>query len=179
MSRLGKLPVEMPSGVKAVISQGTIKVEGPKGKLDFTMPKGIEVSIDGTKLVSRRKDNTAEQKARHGLVRSILANMVKGCGSGFERRLQINGVGYRAAVKGTTLNLTLGFSHPADFPLPTGVTAKVEANTTIILQSADKALLGDVAAKIRGIRPPEPYQGKGIKYAEEVIRRKAGKAAAK
>jgi large subunit ribosomal protein L6 len=179
MSRLGKLPVELPSGVKAVIAQGLINVEGPKGKLKMEIPKGIELVLEGTKIVSRRSSDTAEQKARHGLARSLLANMVKGVAQGFEKKLSIQGVGYRAAIKGQAIGLTLGFSHPVDFPLPTGVTAKVDGNTTIILQSADKALLGDTAAKIRAIRPPEPYQGKGIRYSDEVVRRKAGKAAAK
>jgi large subunit ribosomal protein L6 len=178
MSRLGKLPVEMPQGVKAVIESSQLKIEGPKGKLNYKVPAGITVTLDGAKLVAKRKDDSSEQKAKHGLVRSLLANMVKGVSQGFEKRLEIKGVGYRASVKGKEINLVLGFSHPVNFPLPDAVTAKVEANTNIILQSANKELLGDVAAKIRALRPPEPYQGKGIKYSDEVIRRKAGKAAA-
>jgi large subunit ribosomal protein L6 len=178
MSRLGKLPVEIPQGVKASIESSTLRLEGPKGKLSYTIPAGITVSQDGAKLVSKRKDDSAEQKAKHGLVRSLMANMAKGVSVGFERRLEIKGVGFRAAVKGKEINLTLGFSHPVNFPLPETVTAKVEGNTLIVLNSPDKALLGDVAAKIRALRPPEPYQGKGIKYSDEVIRRKAGKAAA-
>jgi large subunit ribosomal protein L6 len=179
MSRLGKIPVELPNGVKAVIAQGLINVEGPKGKLKMEIPKGIELVLEGNKVVSRRSSDTAEQKARHGLARQLLASMVKGVSQGFEKKLSIQGVGYRAALKGQALGLTLGFSHPVDFPLPAGVTAKVDGNTTIILNSADKALLGDTAAKIRAIRPPEPYQGKGIRYSDEVVRKKAGKAAAK
>lgn len=178
MSRLGKLPIEIPSGVKAVIDTGLVKVEGPKGKLSFRIPKGIDVSFEGTKLVAKRKTDEARDKANHGLTRQQVANMVKGVTSGYEKRLEIVGVGYRAAVKGTTLAMTLGYSHPVDFALPSGVTAKVEGNTKVTLASADKALLGDVSAKIRALRPPEPYQGKGIKYADEVIRRKAGKSAA-
>lgn len=179
MSRLGKLSVELPNGVKAVVSQGHLNVEGPKGKLSMLVPKHVEFVIDGTKVVANRSGDTGEARARHGLARSLLANMVKGVSQGFEKTLMIQGVGYRAAVKGSSIGLTLGLSHPVDFPLPQGVTAKVEGNTTIVLGSADKALLGDVAAKIRSLRPPEPYQGKGIRYSDEVIRRKAGKAAAK
>jgi large subunit ribosomal protein L6 len=179
MSRLGKLPVELPNGVKAVIAHGLINIEGPKGKLSMEIPKGIELLLEGSKIISRRDSDNAESRARHGLARSILANLVHGVAQGFERKLTIQGVGYRAALKGQALGLTLGFSHPVDFPLPAGVSAKVEGNTTIVLQSADKALLGDTAAKIRAIRPPEPYQGKGIRYSDEVVRRKAGKAAAK
>lgn len=178
MSRLGKLPVEIPSGVKALVESGLIRVEGPKGKLSFRIPKGIDVLLEGSKIVAKRKSDEATYKANHGLTRQNIANMVKGVTTGYEKRLEIVGVGYRAAVKGQTLALTLGFSHPVEFPLPTGVTAKVDANTKVSLSSADKALLGDVCAKIRALRPPEPYQGKGIKYADEVIRRKAGKSAA-
>jgi large subunit ribosomal protein L6 len=178
MSRIGKLPVEIPSGVKALVEKGTVKVEGPKGKLAFALPKGIEVSLDANKLVARRKSDTAQGKAYHGLVRAQLFNMVKGVTAGYEKKLEIVGVGFRAAVKGKTLNLTLGYSHPVDFPIPEGITAKVENNTTVVLQSADKSLLGDTSAKVRALRPPEPYQGKGIKYSDEKIRRKAGKAAA-
>jgi len=179
MSRLGKLPVELPSGVKAVVSQGLLNVEGPKGKLSLPVPKHVEFVIDGTKIMANRTGDSSEARARHGLARSLLANMVKGVAQGFDRTLIIQGVGYRAAIKGSSIGLTLGLSHPVDFPLPTGVTARVEGNTTIVLSSADNALLGDVAAKIRSLRPPEPYQGKGIRYSDEVIRRKAGKAAAK
>jgi large subunit ribosomal protein L6 len=178
MSRLGKLPVEIPNGVKAVIEAGKLKVEGPKGKLSMKSPAGIEITLDKTRLVTTRKSDSADHKAKHGLVRSLVANMVKGVHQGYERKLEIVGVGFRAAVKGKTLNLTLGFSHPVDFPIPEGITMKVEANTNVFVQGADKALVGETAAKIRAIRPPEPYQGKGIRYSDEVIRRKAGKAAA-
>ena len=178
MSRLGKLPVEIPSGVKALVEKGSVKVEGPKGKLAFTLPKGVDVSLDSNKLISRRKSDSPQHRAYHGLVRAQLFNMVKGVTTGYEKKLEIVGVGFRAAVKGKSLNLTLGFSHPVDFPIPEGITIKVDGNTTVVLNSADKALLGDTSAKIRSLRPPEPYQGKGIKYAGEKIRRKAGKAAA-
>ncbi len=178
MSRIGKMPVSVPKGVKAVVESGTVKVEGPKGKLSFKVPEGIDVSINADKIVASRKDETPAVRAKHGLVRALVNNMVNGVATGYERKLEIVGVGYRAAVKGTTLNLTVGYSHPVDFPLPQGITAKVEANTTVVISGADKALVGEVCAKIRSVRPPEPYQGKGIKYFGEHIRRKAGKAAA-
>ena len=179
MSRLGKLPVEVPNGVKAIIQTGTFNAEGPKGKLTMPIPPGIEIVMEGTQIMTNRKGDTAQERAYHGLARSLVANMIKGVSDGFSKTLIITGVGYRAQAKGKTLGLTLGFSHPVDFPLPDSVTAKVEANTTVILESPDKALLGDVAARIRKLRPPEPYQGKGIRYSDEIIKRKAGKAAAK
>jgi large subunit ribosomal protein L6 len=178
MSRLGKIPVEVPAGVKVVFSQNKLQVEGPKGKLSMLIPQGIGVQVDAGRIITNRASDSGEMKACHGMVRSSVANMVRGVSSAFEIKLLINGVGYRAAMKGQTLNLTLGFSHPVNFDLPKEITCKVEGNTTVVLSSADKALLGDVCAKIRAIRPPEPYQGKGIKYSDEVIRRKAGKAAA-
>lgn len=178
MSRLGKIPVEVPSGVKALVEKGQIRIEGPKGKLSFDVPAGVELSLDKNQIITRRRSDSGPDRAKHGLVRTLVYNMVKGVTTGYEKRLEIVGVGFRAAVKGKSLNLTLGFSHPVDFPIPEGITAKVENNTTVVLQGADKALLGDTSAKIRALRPPEPYQGKGIKYSDEKIRRKAGKAAA-
>lgn len=178
MSRLGKQPVQIPNGVKAVYQAGKLRIEGPKGKLDFVIPTGVDLVLEPTKISVNRKSDERAHRERHGLVRTMIYNLVTGVTTGYERKLEIVGVGYRAAVKGKVLNLTLGFSHPVDFPIPEGVTVKVEGNTNVVLQSADKALVGETAAKIRAIRPPEPYQGKGVKYAGEVIRRKAGKAAA-
>jgi len=178
MSRLGKLPVEIPTGVKALVDAGLIKIEGPKGKLALKIPSGVDITLDKTKLVTARKSDSADHKAKHGLVRALVFNMVKEVWAGYERRLEIVGVGFRAAVKGKFLDLTLGFSHPVNFPIPEGITIKVEGNTNVIIQGADKAAVGETAAKIRAIRPPEPYQGKGIRYQGEHIRRKAGKAAA-
>ncbi len=177
MSRLGKYPVELPQGVKAVIEAGLVKIEGPKGKLNIKVPSGIEVSLDKNSLVTRRLSDIADHRAKHGLIRQIVNNMVKGVAQGYERRLEIVGVGFKAAMKGKVLNMTLGFSHPVDYEIPEGVTVKVENNTLLVVQSPDKQLLGETCAKIRGFRPPEPYQGKGIKYSGEKIRRKAGKAA--
>jgi len=177
MSRLGKLPVEVPAGVKVALNNSLLTVEGPKGKLDFTIPNGISLNIEEKQLTAERKNDDKNVKALHGLVRSLVSNMVQGVSEGFERKLKINGTGYRAAVKGNTIDLTLGFSHPASYKLPDGVTAKMDGPTMIVLQSVDKQLIGQAAADIRAYRPPEPYQGKGVKYDEEVIRRKAGKAA--
>ena len=160
------------------MESGLVKVEGPKGKLSLKLPKGVKLTIDKQKVLAQRDDDSASARANHGLLRTLVRNMVQGVNTGYERRLEIVGVGFRAAVKGKSLNLTLGFSHPVDFPLPEGVTAKVENNTVVVLNSADKGLLGETSAKIRALRPPEPYQGKGIKYAGEKIRRKAGKSAA-
>ena len=179
MSRIGKTPIKIPSGVKVALSGADVKVEGPNGKLAVNLPAEVKAEIDGDELRVLRQGETRRHRAFHGLFRSLVNNAVVGCGTGFKRELEINGVGFRAAVKGETLNLTLGFSHPVDFPIPKGVKAEVEKQTRIILQGADKALVGETAAKIRSLRPPEPYKGKGIKYADEVVKRKAGKAAGK
>lgn len=155
---------------------GSVRVEGPKGKLKTEIPPGIQVKIEGNQLRVNRETEERQVKALHGLTRKLIANMVEGVSRGFSRVLEINGVGYRAEAKGTELHLALGYSHPVVFPLPPGVTAAVERQIIITLHSADKEILGKTAAVIRGLRPPEPYKGKGIKYREEVIRRKAGKA---
>ncbi len=176
MSRIGKLPISIPDGVKIVLKDRDICVEGPKGKLMAEVPSGIQVKIEGSQLQVSRESEEVKFKALHGLARKLIANMVEGVSRGFSRVLEINGVGYRAEVKGADLHLTLGYSHPVLFPLPSGVTATVERQTLVTLQSADKQLLGQAAAMIRALRPPEPYKGKGVKYREEVIRRKAGKA---
>jgi large subunit ribosomal protein L6 len=178
MSRLGKLPIEIPSGVKAFVETGKIRVEGPKGKLSIQIPEGIDMILENSKVITKRKSDSADHKAKHGLVRALVSNMVLGVTSGYERKLEIVGVGFKAAVKGKILNMTLGYSHPVDFPIPDGISIKVENNTMIVVQSADKALLGQTCASIRSQRKPEPYQGKGIRYSDEKIRRKAGKAAA-
>ncbi len=176
MSRIGKLPISIPDGVKIVLKDRDIRVEGPKGKLMVKVPSGIQVKIEGSQLQVSRESEEVKFKALHGLARKLIANMVEGVSRGFSRVLEINGVGYRAEVKGADLHLTLGYSHPVLFPLPSGVTATVERQTLVTLQSADRQLLGQAAAMIRALRPPEPYKGKGVKYREEVIRRKAGKA---
>jgi large subunit ribosomal protein L6 len=178
MSRIGKLPIHLDKSVKATLADGTLKVEGPKGKLELKLHPGFTTEIKDSQLVVKRPGDTSEERARHGLMRKLIANMVEGVGKGFTRVLEINGVGYRAEAKGQQINLTLGYSHPIVYQLPPGVTAKVERQVIVTLESADRQLLGTVAAQIRELRPPEPYKGKGIKYATETIRRKAGKAAA-
>jgi large subunit ribosomal protein L6 len=176
VSRIGKLPVAIPSGVKVALEASAVRLEGPKGKLQTAVPAGVEVKIEGN--VVRVECLSEERKARalHGLTRKLIANMAQGVSQGFVRVLEINGVGYRAEVKGQEIHMTLGYSHPVVFRLPLGVTASVERQIIITLSGADRQLLGEVAAKIRSFRPPEPYKGKGIKYREEVIKRKAGKA---
>ncbi len=176
MSRIGRLPVAIPDGVKVALEGGVVRVEGPKGKLRTEVPAGIQVKIEGNQLRVGREAEERKIRAIHGLTRKLIANMVEGVSRGFSRVLEINGVGYRAEVKGTELHLTLGFSHPVVFPLPPGVTATVDRQVIVTLHGADREILGKTAAMMRGLRPPEPYKGKGIKYREEVIRRKAGKA---
>jgi large subunit ribosomal protein L6 len=177
MSRIGKLPIPLPKGVKIVVEPPRIKVSGPKGNLAERVPEGVAVTVEGEKIWVARPEDPRRGKAVQGLVRTLVANMVKGVSDGFERVLEINGVGYRAELQGNVLQFSLGFSHPVRFPLPEGLKAEVERQNRITLRGTDKHLLGLTAAKIRSLRPPEPYGGKGIKYAEEVIRRKAGKTA--
>ena len=153
-----------------------VRLEGPKGKLQTTIPPGVQVKVEGNVVRVERESEERQVRALHGLTRKLIANMAQGVSQGFSRVLDINGVGYRAEVKGQEIHMTLGYSHPVVFPLPQGVAASVERQVIITLTSADRQLLGETAAKIRGLRPPEPYKGKGIKYREEVIRRKAGKA---
>jgi len=178
MSRIGRMPVVLEKGVKVALSDGTLKVDGPKGKLEMAIPAGFKIDIADSRIEVKRPGDSQDERSRHGLVRKLIANMAEGVGKGFTRVLEINGVGYRADVKGSNINLTLGYSHPIVYQLPPGVMAKVERQVLLTLESADRQLLGTVAAQIRALRPPEPYKGKGIKYAEEKIRRKAGKAAA-
>ena len=177
MSRVGRQPVSIPDGVKVKVDPGAISVEGPKGKLSGKIPAKIWVKVEGKEVKVGRESDDSGNRALHGLTCKLIGNMVVGVSEGFKRILEINGVGYRAEVKGNVLHLTLGYSHPVEFPLPTGVGAKVDRQTVITLESYDKQLLGQAAAMIRQLRSPEPYKGKGIKYQEEVIRRKAGKAA--
>ncbi len=176
MSRIGRAPVSVPDGVKVTLNDGSVSVEGPKGKLMTTVPERISVKVEGKELRVSRESDAPGDRALHGLTRKLIGNMVEGVSQGFRRVLEINGVGYKAEVSGQNLNLILGFSHPIEFPLPPGVTAKVDRQTLITLESSDKQALGQTAARIRSLKAPEPYKGKGIKYQEEVIRRKAGKA---
>ncbi len=180
MSRIGMQPVAVPDKVKVAINGANMEVQGPKGKLHLTLHALIEARQEGSTLHLARKNETREAKALHGLSRSLVSNMVKGVTQGFTKELEINGVGYKADVKGHELQLALGFSHPILFQLPKGISAAVDAKKTrVTLEGIDKQLLGVTAAKIRSYRPPEPYRGKGIKYADEVIQRKEGKSAGK
>lgn len=174
MSRIGKKPVEIPSGVKVALSGQVLNVEGPKGKLSRELHESVQVEVAAQQIqVSPGAENGT---ALQGLVRTLIANMVEGVTKGFERVLEINGVGYRADMQGKVLNLALGYSHPINYELPEGITAEVEKQTKITVRGIDKELVGATAAKIRSFRAPEPYKGKGIKYADERIVRKAGKA---
>jgi large subunit ribosomal protein L6 len=178
MSRIGKKVIPLPPGVKVIVEAQQVKVSGPKGNLDQRIDRNVTLAVEGDKLTVHAPEAAKNGKALHGLTRTLIANMVKGVSQGFERVLEINGVGYRAEVQGNALNFSLGYSHPIRFPLPEGIRAEVERQVRITLKGSDRNLLGMTAAKIRRLRPPEPYGGKGIKYAEEVIHRKAGKTAA-
>ena len=177
MSRIGKQPIILPAGVKVSLADQTLKVEGPKGKLQQNIPAGITLKVEGNEAKVIRPDDERRSKAYHGLVRSLLANMVDGVSKLFEKELHIEGVGYRAAVAGKKLNLTLGYSHPVEFDIPEGITIVVDQQTEIKVTGMDKQLVGQVAANIRFLRKPEVYRGKGVRYKNEVIRRKAGKTA--
>ena len=177
MSRIGRLAIPVPKGVQVDMTDGQVTVQGPKGKLTHSLPAGIAVTRDSDVLRVARAGEGRQARALHGLTRKLIANMVQGVSGGFSRTLEINGVGYRADGRTNALYITVGYSHPIMYQLPAGVTAKVEKQTIVTLEGNDRQLLGEVAAGIRALRPPEPYKGKGIKYSDEVIRRKAGKAA--
>jgi large subunit ribosomal protein L6 len=176
MSRIGNKAVEIPDKVKvSVTSDGAVAVEGPKGKLNWKLPRDISAKVDNGKVTIARAAETRSVKALHGLSRSLVHNMVQGVSQGFTKKLEIEGVGFKAAVQGSTLNLSLGFSHPILFPIPQDIKVTVTDATKIEIQGADKKAVGQVAADIRSYYPPEPYKGKGVRYAGEQIRRKEGK----
>ena len=177
MSRIGRQPVNIPQGVKVHIDGAAVRAEGPKGKLMQPVPAGLSAKLENNQLVISRSSDDRKIRALHGLARALVANMVAGVKDGFERKLEIVGIGYRAQIQGRAIQLALGYSHPVIFPLPEGVTAEIERQVSITLRGADKALLGQTAARLRALRKPDPYKGKGIKYANEVIRRKVGKKA--
>ncbi|MDP1597939.1 50S ribosomal protein L6 [Phenylobacterium sp.] len=175
MSRIGKKAVAVPSGVTVTIEGQTVTVKGPKGQLAWTVAEEIEVKQEGAELLlTKRVDNTRAQ-AMWGLSRTLVANMVEGVTSGFEKTLELVGVGYRAAMKGNALSMQLGFSHEVDVPAPAGVTFAVPKQTEIKISGIDKQVVGEIASQIRRLRPPEPYKGKGVRYAGEKVRRKEGK----
>ena len=179
MSRIGKLPIAVPKGVTIAIDGNTVKVKGPKGELSREFAHGIEIGQEGETLHVKRASDEENHKALHGLSRSLLANMVEGVTKGYQKTLEISGVGYKAEVKPFGLQLALGFSHTIQYKAPAGVKLTAPQPTTIVIDGADKEKVGQVAAELRNLRPPEPYKGKGIKYQGEVIRRKAGKAGGK
>lgn len=178
MSRIGKLPIPVPGGVKVKINNREVQVDGPKGSLNLNLPPLVNIADENGVLQVSPVNNSRQARAQHGLGRSLVANMIKGVTDGYVKQLEIQGVGYRAQVKDNTLNLSLGFSHPVEFEAPKGITIEVAENTKIKVTGADKQLVGETAAKIRRYYPPEPYKGKGIRYAGEYVRRKEGKAGA-
>jgi large subunit ribosomal protein L6 len=179
MSRVGKKPIPLPANTQVTVADGVITVKGAKGKLERPIPPMVDFSIGEGSVEVTIPDENRKTRAMQGLARSLVANMVVGVSEGFERVLEISGIGYRAEVSGQKLTLNLGFSNPINYELPAGVTAAVEKNTVVKLSGIDKEQVGQTAAIIRGFRPPEPYKGKGVKYAEEYVQRKAGKTGTK
>ena len=177
MSRIGRKPITIPPDVRIHVEGQLVRAEGPKGRLAQTVPPRLGARLADGHLVITREGDDRTARALHGLTRALVANMVTGVKDGFERKLEIVGIGYRAQMTGKNLQLALGYSHPIIFALPDGITAEVDKQTAITLRGADKALLGQTAARLRALRKPDPYKGKGIKYVDEVIRRKVGKKA--
>jgi large subunit ribosomal protein L6 len=176
MSRIGKKSITIPEKVKVNVSDsGSIKVEGPKGKLEWVLPKAINLRVEGSEATIDRDEETRSVKALHGLTRSLVNNMVTGVSKGFQKALEIHGVGFRAQLQGSNLNLSLGYSHPIVFQIPAGIKVTVQENTKLLIEGIDKQLVGQVAADIRSYYPPEPYKGKGIRYTDEQVLRKEGK----
>lgn len=179
MSRIGKKPIPLPGKVTVTIDGQHVTVKGPKGELSRLLPVGVIVLQEGETILVQRQDESRLARERHGLCRTLVANMVEGVANGFQKRLEIQGVGYRAQVQGSKLNMSLGYSHPVVFEPPEGIQFAVENNTNVIVSGIDKEVVGNIAAKIRAARPPEPYKGKGVRYAGERILRKAGKSGKK
>jgi large subunit ribosomal protein L6 len=179
MSRIGKAPIPVPDKVTVSLNGLDVTVKGPKGELSRTLPEGVSISQEGTTIVVTPSGDNRRSRERHGLCRTLVANMVEGVSQGFSRKLEITGVGYRAAVQGKKLVVSAGYSHPVELVPPEGISFAVEGNTTVVVSGANKELVGNEAAKVRAIRPPEPYKGKGIKYEGERILRKAGKTGKK
>jgi len=178
MSRIGKKPVPIPAGVEVKVGAEAVQIKGPKGSLSTPVHPTVAYSVEGSEVIVSRVDDSRLARGQHGLRRTLLANCIDGVTKGFQRTLEVIGVGYKVAVQGKKVVLTVGFSHPVEYPLPQGVDAAVDG-VKLVLSGIDKQLIGEVAAQIRRVRPPEPYKGKGIKYVEEHIRRKAGKSGSK
>jgi large subunit ribosomal protein L6 len=179
MSRIGKLPVSIPTGVTVAVDGNTVKVKGPRGELAHRLPAGISVEKTDAALNVKRESDETNHKALHGLTRSLINNMMDGVTKGYRKQLEITGVGYKAEQRPYGLQLALGFSHQIEYKAPAGIKLTAPQPTQIVIDGADKALVGQVAAELRGLRPPEPYKGKGIRYSDEIVRRKAGKTGAK
>ncbi len=179
MSRIGKRPIPVPAKVSVTINGQDVQVKGPKGELSRRLPTGVTVTQEGDTIVVQRRDESRLARERHGLCRTLVANMVEGVSQGYQKRLEIQGIGYRAQVQGRNLNMSLGYSHPVVFEPPAGIEFAVENNTNVIVSGIDKELVGNTAASIRASRPPEPYKGKGVRYAGEQVRRKVGKSGKK
>jgi len=177
MSRIGKQPIELPSGVNVAISPGRVQVNGPLGELSQNVPARMQIEQDDGSLVVKRPTERGDDRALHGLTRSLIANMVEGVTKGFEKRLELQGVGYRATLRGTDLELNVGFSHPVVVKPPQGIVFEVPDATSVLVKGIDKQQVGEIAAEVRKVRPPEPYKGKGIRYEGEYVRRKVGKRA--
>jgi large subunit ribosomal protein L6 len=177
MSRIGKQPIELPSGVNVAISPGRVQVNGPLGELSQNVPARMQIEQDDGTLVVKRPTERGDDRALHGLTRSLVANMVEGVTKGFEKRLELQGVGYRASLRGTDLELNVGFSHPVVIKPPQGISFEVPEATSVLVKGIDKQQVGEIAAQVRKVRPPEPYKGKGIRYQGEYVRRKVGKRA--
>jgi len=175
MSRIGKSPVPIPAKVKVAVSGNQVSAEGPKGKLELTLPRLTVAEIKGSEVVVTRSSDIAEARAMHGLARALINNLVKGVSEGFTKKLEIQGVGFKASIKGTSIDMVLGFSHPILYPIPAGIKVTVEENTKITIEGADRQVVGRVAAELRSYYPPEPYKGKGVRYAGEHVVRKEGK----
>jgi large subunit ribosomal protein L6 len=175
MSRIGKQPIAIPAQVKVAVKGQQVSVEGPKGKLSFELPKRTSLKVDNGKIVVSRQGDDAQAKALHGLSRALVNNMVRGVSEGFVKKLEIQGVGFKAAVQGKIVNMTLGYSHPINYPLPDQVKVTVEENTKLTIEGPDRQAVGQVAAELRAFYPPEPYKGKGVRYAGEHVQRKEGK----
>jgi large subunit ribosomal protein L6 len=177
MSRIGRKPIQIPEGVEIDVKPGAVTVKGPKGELSQSLSRDMKVSIEDSTLTVERPTDRGEHRALHGLTRSLIANMVEGVTDGFERRLEIQGVGYRANLKGKSLEMALGFSHPVTIEAPEGIEFEVPQPTQVVVRGIDKQLVGETAARVRKARPPEPYKGKGVRYAGEYVARKVGKRA--
>jgi large subunit ribosomal protein L6 len=177
MSRIGRQPIELPSGVSVSLSPGRVMVNGPLGELTQQVPVRMQVEQQETTIVVTRPTERGEDRALHGLTRSLIANMVEGVTNGFQKRLEIQGVGYRAALRGVDLELNVGYSHPVVLKAPQGITFEVPTQTEVVVKGIDKQQVGEIAAQVRKVRPPEPYKGKGIRYEGEYVRRKVGKRA--